>query len=99
MPSVLSEDELHAALARLPGWAIEAGVLVKSYPFSAYMSGIAFVGRLAAKAEAANHHPDLHISWRKVRVELSTHSAGGITALDVELALVADALAAEESEA
>lgn len=93
MASLLTEEELQAALAHLPGWEVEAGTLVKSYNFPAYMAGIEFVNRLAARAEAANHHPDLSIGWRKVGVVLSTHSAGGITALDVSLAREAEALA------
>lgn len=93
MASLLTEEELQAALAHLPGWAAEGGALVKSFSFSSYLAGIEYVNRLAARAEAANHHPDLSIGWRKVGVVLSTHSAGGITALDVSLAREAEALA------
>lgn len=93
MASLLTDDEIQSALARLPGWQREAGALVKNYRFPAYLTGIAFVNRLAARAEAVDHHPDFFIGWRKVRVVLSTHSAGGITALDVSLAREAEALA------
>ena len=65
--------------------------MVKTFKFSSYLAGIDFVSRLAHAAEAMNHHPDLFVGWRKVTVRLSTHSAGGLTLLDLDLARRADA--------
>jgi len=59
---------------------------VKVYERPSFVEAIAFVGRVADLAEAANHHPDLDIRYRKVRVALSTHDSGGLTALDLALA-------------
>ncbi len=88
----LSADELAALSETLPGWAVQGVELVKTLTFPSYLAGIEFVANLAREAEAMNHHPDLQVGWRKVTVRLSTHSAGALTALDVELARRADAL-------
>ena len=64
--------------------------MVKEFQFPSYLAGIEFVRALAEEAEVMNHHPDLSVGWRKVTVSLSTHSAGGITGLDFELAEKAD---------
>ena len=68
--------------------------LVKTFRFPAYLTGIDFVSLLGQAAEVMNHHPDLLVSWRKVTMRISTHSAGGLTELDVALAREADRLAA-----
>lgn len=93
--AVLSDDEIEAALARRPDWHRKGTSIVREYTFEGgFASSIAFVNRLAAAAEAADHHPDLAISWNRVTVELSTHSQGGVTEKDLALAAEADALAA-----
>ncbi len=94
MSELLSETEITAALASLPGWEIEDGELVKTYSFASYMAGINFVNRLAERAETLSHHPDLLIGWRKVTVQLSTHSADGLTPSDIRLAAEAEDCAA-----
>ena len=83
---MLTETALTDPLTDLPDWSVEGKALVKRFTFPSYLEGIAFVNRLAAAAERANHHPDLEVGWRKVTVKLTTHSAGGITPLDVALA-------------
>ena len=60
--------------------------IVKTFELPTFPDAIAFVGRIAERAEAADHHPDLDIRYRKVRVALSTHDAGGLTELDFDLA-------------
>ena len=90
---VLSDAELSAALAGLPGWARDGEVIVKTYELPTFPAAIAFVGRIADRAEAANHHPDLDIRYRRVRVALSTHDEGGITEKDVGLAAEIEGLA------
>jgi 4a-hydroxytetrahydrobiopterin dehydratase len=90
---VLSDADLSEALAGLPGWARDGDVIEKTYELPTFPGAIAFVGRIADRAEAANHHPDLDIRYRKVRVALSTHDEGGITEKDVALATEIEGLA------
>lgn len=91
--SLLTEEEIAAALTTLEGWSVEGNELVKTFRFPSYLAGIDFVSRLAHAAEAMNHHPDLLVGWRKVVMRVCTHSAGGLTELDVALAREADRLA------
>ena len=86
MSAALSTEDLDAGLVLLPGWAVEGREIVKTYTFPTYLSGIDFVNSVAQQAEAMDHHPDLVVGWRKVTVRLTTHSAGGITDLDLRLA-------------
>ena len=72
---------------KLPaGWIDSQGALEKTVELPSFREAIAFVGRVADAAEEANHHPDITISYRKVTLRWTTHSAGGITDLDYELA-------------
>jgi len=91
-PAPLTQSELENLSTLLPEWTVEGVEIRKTFTFSAYLDGITFVNRLAHAAEEANHHPDLHVGWRKVTVCLSTHSVHALTALDVDLARKADAL-------
>jgi 4a-hydroxytetrahydrobiopterin dehydratase len=84
--ATLSDDEIEAALADLPGWEDGDGEISREYRLDSFAGAIAFVVRLSYAAEAANHHPDLDVRYSKVRVTLSTHSEGGVTAKDVDLA-------------
>lgn len=83
---VLSEDELRRVLAELPGWAIVEGELVREFRFAGFLEAIRFVNGVAGVAEEAGHHPDLDIRYSRVKVALTTHDAGGITAKDFGLA-------------
>lgn len=80
----LSDKDIDTRLADLKGWAVEGKALVRHYTFSTFADAIAFVIRLAFDAEAADHHPDLAISYRRVHVTWSTHSEGGVTEKDVD---------------
>ena len=82
----LSDAEIDQGLADLPGWSREGDQIVKTYELPTFPATIEFVGRIAERAEAANHHPDLDIRYRRLRVALSTHDDGGITQKDVDLA-------------
>ncbi|MHB8671539.1 MAG: 4a-hydroxytetrahydrobiopterin dehydratase [Acidimicrobiales bacterium] len=82
----LSEEELLAGLDRLPGWESQGGAIVKTFELGTFADAVAFVTRVGFAAEAADHHPDLDLRYRKVRVSLTTHDAGGLTARDLELA-------------
>lgn len=90
---LLSADAIHSALRDLPGWALEGHALVRQYTFASFPDAIAFATRLAFDAEAADHHPDLLISYRKVTVTWSTHSEGGVTEKDLAGARASDAAA------
>ncbi len=85
-PELLSESAIQQQMTPLPGWQREGTELVKEFRFTSYLAGIEFVRRVGGLAEAMNHHPDLFVGWRKVTVRLTTHSAGGLTRLDFELA-------------
>lgn len=85
-PELLNEAAIQQALTTLPGWRVEGRELIKEFQFPSYLAGIEFVNKVARLAEAMNHHPDLYVGWRKVTMRLNTHSAGGLTALDLELA-------------
>ncbi len=82
----LPRSEVETAVASLPGWAVEGGAVVKQFSLSSFPAAIEFVNTVARLAEEANHHPDLDIRYSKVRVGLVTHSAGGITDKDLDMA-------------
>ena len=90
----LTATEIAAALADAPGWSSDESRLTRTYTFASFPDAIAFVTRLAFEAEAADHHPDLQVNYRKVTVVWSTHSAGGITAKDFAGARQSDMIAA-----
>src|SRR5512140_3073278 len=82
----LSDAELKAALAGLPGWSVREGQLEKTYEHPTFPEAIVFVNAVAHLAELANHHPDVDIRYSKITLRLTTHDSGGITAKDVALA-------------
>jgi len=84
--ALLTDAEIDAALAGLAGWERAGDAIRKSFERASFPDAIAFVVRVGFLAEAADHHPDLDVRWRTVHVGLSTHSAGGVTERDVELA-------------
>jgi 4a-hydroxytetrahydrobiopterin dehydratase len=93
MASVLSAEEVDAALAREGlDWQREGDELTKTVRLAAFAGSLGYVNAVGALAEAANHHPDIDIRWDTVVLRLSTHSAGGITAADFELAAAVDRL-------
>ena len=90
----LSDQAITAELAALPGWTLDGSAIRKAFRFRSFPDAIAFVTRVGFDAEAADHHPDIHISYRSATLVFSTHSAGGLTAKDFEGARQADAVAA-----
>ena len=82
----LSPAEIADRLKDLPGWRLEDGAIVRDYETDGWPTTLMLVNAIGFFAEAADHHPDLVVGWGKVQVKLSTHSAGGITASDLELA-------------
>lgn len=91
-PHLLTDDEIEAALGKLTGWTRRGGAIERTCELESFPAAIDFVGRVATLAEAADHHPDIDIRFRTVRLALSTHSAGGITGKDVDLAARIDRL-------
>jgi 4a-hydroxytetrahydrobiopterin dehydratase len=90
--AVLSDDEVRTGLERLPGWSRAGDEIEKRFELPSFPDAIAFVTRVGFLAERADHHPDLDVRWRTVRVALSTHSEGGITEKDLSLAAEIDAV-------
>jgi 4a-hydroxytetrahydrobiopterin dehydratase len=90
MAKVLSDDEVAAALAGLPGWTGDARGIRRSVKAESFLAGIALVEAVAQAAEAADHHPDIDIRWRTVTFTLVTHSAGGVTQRDLGMARTVD---------
>jgi 4a-hydroxytetrahydrobiopterin dehydratase len=91
--ALLSDSEIEARLASLEGWRRSGEAIAKEFDRGDFVGSVKFVDSLVEPAEAMNHHPDLKISWATVTVTISTHSAGGLTAADFELAAKIDALA------
>lgn len=83
----LTDAEVNAALADLPGWAFTGHTLVKHFQFKNFRDALAFIVRIGLEAEGLDHHPEIKNVYNKVELALNTHDAGGrVTALDVELA-------------
>jgi 4a-hydroxytetrahydrobiopterin dehydratase len=93
--SLLSDSDIQQRLAGLSGWRIGGqSEIVRDFTFADFAAAIAFVNRVAELAEAANHHPDILVhAWKEVRLTLSTHSQGGLTDADFQLAAQIDGLA------
>ena len=86
--ALLSDAEIRERLQAVPEWAAEGGrAISRELTFTDFRAAVAFVDQVAELAEAANHHPDILLhGWNKVRLTLSTHSAGGLTQADFRLA-------------
>ena len=87
----LSTAEAQQRVKNLKGWSLDGDAIKKQYTFAGFPEAVAFVDRLAPKAEAADHHPDILINYKRVTLTYSTHSEGGLTAKDFEGASMADA--------
>lgn len=90
--ALLSDAEIEEKLAGLSGWERRGDAIEKSFERGDFVGSVRFVDELVAPAEAMNHHPDVAISWDTVTVTISTHSEGGLTAADFELAGKLDSL-------
>ena len=83
---LLTEDEISVRLSSVPGWERDGSMITAVVTRSDFRDAMLFTGVVAYLAEQANHHPDILIQWNKVTLTLSTHSAGGLTAKDFDLA-------------
>ncbi len=86
MSRLLDDEEISRQLANLPGWTGDGTSISRTYEAPDFPGAILLVDEVARDAEEMDHHPDIDIRWRSVTFTLSTHSAGGITQPDVELA-------------
>lgn len=91
--ALLSDAEIEEKLAGLPGWERSGDAIEKSFECGDFVGSVRFAQSVVQPAEAMNHHPDLTISWATVTVTVTSHSEGGLTAGDFELAGKVDALA------
>ena len=83
---LLSREEIQTCIGQLQGWEFSGNVLTRQILFPSFKDAIAFVNRVGDVAEAADHHPDITIQYRKVTLSLWTHSEGGVTRKDLDLA-------------
>jgi 4a-hydroxytetrahydrobiopterin dehydratase len=87
----LSDQDARTRLATLTGWEIDGDRLRKRYTLDSFKAAIAFVNRVAALAETADHHPDILVEYKRVTLTLTTHDEGGLSARDFSLAARIDA--------
>jgi 4a-hydroxytetrahydrobiopterin dehydratase len=87
-----SEEEIASGLVGLPEWSREGDAITRTVRCASFPAAIALVERVADAAEAADHHPDMLIRWRRVTFTLSTHASGGLTAKDFAMARQIDGL-------
>jgi 4a-hydroxytetrahydrobiopterin dehydratase len=88
----LSDEQVAAELAKFPEWSLVGDAIQRTFGFANFVEAMAFVNKVAAAAEAAQHHPDVLIRYNKVTMTLSTHDAHGISAKDFALASTMDAM-------
>ncbi len=88
-----SDIEIESRLADLESWKREGETIVKTFELADFVGSVEFIDRVVAPAEEMGHHPDLSVSWNEVRVSITTHAAGGLTANDFELAKRIDEVA------
>ena len=92
MAGKLSPTEIQSALSGVPDWEIKGGAIVRTFTLGNFVEAVEFVNQITELAEDANHHPDVDIRWNKVTLLLSTHSKGGLTQADFDLAKKIDVL-------
>jgi 4a-hydroxytetrahydrobiopterin dehydratase len=90
MAAKLSDAEIEARIEDLVDWTRQGDAIRKTFQLASFAGAIGFVTQVGFLAEAAGHHPDIDIRWRKVTLELTTHDAGGLTQKDFELAAQID---------
>ena len=86
MPDLIPEEDLEACLIKCPAWELEGKKIIRTIEFESFTEAIDFVNDLAEMAEEARHHPDIDIRYSKLILRLTTHSKGGLTASDLEMA-------------
>lgn len=92
MATLMTDEECKAGLEKLPQWRCESSCLLRTAKRPSFLEGIDLVRRVGELAEARDHHPDIDIRWRTLTFGLTTHSAGGLTQKDFDLAQEIEAL-------
>jgi len=92
MASNLSPADIETRLGDAPDWTLEGDAIVRTFTLGNFVEAVEFVNQVTELAEDANHHPDVDIRWNKVTLSLSTHSKGGLTKADFDLAAQIDQL-------
>lgn len=92
-PVKLEKQNVASALSKLPAWKVKNGKLHREYKFADFVTAFGFMSSAALVAQRMDHHPEWSNVWNKVRIDLTTHDAGEITALDVKLAHALEVLA------
>ena len=90
MPNTLSPEIIQERMKKIPEWELNEDSISRSFEFDEYQSAIEFVNTVAEIAEEAQHHPDISISYTNVTLVLTTHSKGGLTESDFEVAIRID---------
>ena len=96
--ATLSDEQIHSSLESLDGWGYDGSVVSKEFKRPSFGDAVSLVVRVAFVAEAADHHPDIDIRYNVVRFALATHSQGGVTARDIELAAEIELLCSPKAE-
>ena len=91
--ALLDDDEIHERLDGMLGWERDGDAIKREFKFDDFQSSVDFINRITPPAEEMNHHPDIKIAWNCVECTLRTHSQGGLTEDDFELAQRIDGLA------
>jgi 4a-hydroxytetrahydrobiopterin dehydratase len=92
VPRLLKKSEIISGLGRLEGWKYKARFITKTFEFERFMDGISFIERVAKVAEKQEHHPDIHVRYTTVTLSIQTHSKGGVTQRDLNLAEAIEAI-------
>ena len=93
----LSQSEIADRMKRLRGWTLDGAAIRKQFTFAGFPEAVAFVDRIAPEAEAADHHPDILINYKRVTLTYTTHDSGGLTEKDFAGAAAADRLASQKN--
>lgn len=91
--ALLDDDQIRTFLAERPGWERAGDSIIRTFEFADFVEAMGFVTSVALLAEKAFHHPDIDVRWNKVTLRLSTHSEGGLTGKDTDLAAKIDSFA------
>ena len=95
--TLLTKQQIDEQLKTLEGWRLDGDAIRKQFTFKGFPQAVAFVDSLVPDAEAADHHPDITINYRRVTLSWSTHDEGGLTAKDIAGAQMADRHAREQA--
>ena len=95
MSRLLERNEVDRQLTDIASWTHDGKSILRTYDFPSFPIAVRWIDEMAIAAESMNHHPDVDLRWRRVHVTLSTHSEGGVTQLDVELAHQLESIAKE----